>query len=86
MSNAAAMLLGAIAVTSFAIGLFFLKYWRSSRDRFHLLFAASFLIEGVNRSAIGVAGWSEYEPVHYAIRFVAYALIVIAIWGKNLPR
>ena len=86
MSNTAGILLGAIAATSFAIGLFFFKYWRSSRDRFYLLFSASFLIEGVNRASIGMGGLSEYEPVHYAIRSFAYALIVIAIWNKNRQR
>jgi hypothetical protein len=86
MNDAASMLLGAIAATSFAIGLFFLKYWRSSRDRFYLMFAASFLIESVNRAAIGMVGASEYEPLHYGIRFLAYALIVVAIWDKNRQR
>lgn len=86
MNDAASMLLGAIAATSFAIGLFFVKYWRSSGDRFYLLFAASFLIEGVNRAAIGMIGATEYLPVHYAIRFIAYGLIVVAIWDKNRQR
>jgi hypothetical protein len=80
------MLLGAIAATSFAIGLFFLKYWRSSRDRFYLLFSASFLIEAVNRAAIGAIGVGENEHLHYGVRFLAYGLIVIAIWDKNRRR
>ena len=85
MSDAAVsnLLLGAIAASSFAIGLFFLKYWRSSRDRFYLLFAASFLIESVNRAAMGAIGSSEFEQLHYGIRFFAYGLIVVAIWDKN---
>lgn len=80
------VLVGAIAASSFAIGLFFLRYWRSSRDRFYLLFAASFLIEAVNRAAMGVIGVSELEPLHYCIRFIAYGLIVLAIWDKNRRR
>ncbi len=80
------LLLGAIAATSLAIGMFFLKYWYSSRDRFYLLLSASFLIESVNRAAIGAVGWNEYEPLHYCIRFIAYGLIVIAIWDKNKRR
>jgi hypothetical protein len=88
MNNAAvsSLLLGAIAASSFAIGLFFLKFWRSSRDRFYLLFSASFLIESINRAAIGTVGLNEYEQLHYCIRFVAYGLIVIAIWDKNRRR
>ncbi|HEY0819075.1 MAG TPA: DUF5985 family protein [Rhizobacter sp.] len=80
------LMLGAIAASSFAISLFFLKYWRSSRDRFYLLFSASFLIEAVNRAALGLIGASEHELVHYAIRCLAYSLIVIAIWDKNRRR
>lgn len=80
------IMLGATVAASFAIGLFFLKYWRSSGDRFYLWFSASFLIEAVNRAAIGLVGRSELEPLHYGIRFVAYSLIVVAIWGKNRRR
>lgn len=83
MTDTAHMLIGAIAATSFAIGLFFLKYWRSSRDRFYLLFSASFFIEAVNRAAMGAIGSSELEPLHYSIRLLTYGLIVIAIWDKN---
>lgn len=86
MSDTANMLLGAIAATAFAIGLFFLKYWRSSGDRFYLLFSASFLIEAVNRAAMGLVGSNELAPLHYSIRLLTYGLIVIAIWGKNRRR
>lgn len=83
MTHTGNILLGAIAATTFAIGLFFLKYWRSSGDRFYLLFSASFLIEAVNRAAMGTIGSSELEPLHYSIRLLTYGLIVIAIWDKN---
>lgn len=81
-----AVLLGAIAAVSLAIGVFFIKYWRSSRDRFYLFFAASFILESVNRALIGVIGRSEFEPWHYGVRFLSYALIVIAILDKNRSR
>lgn len=81
-----AVLLGAISAVSLAIGVFFIKYWRSSRDRFYLFFAASFILESVNRALIGVIGRGEFEPWHYGVRFLAYALIVIAILDKNRSR
>jgi hypothetical protein len=80
------VLLGAIAAVSFAIGLFFLKYWRSGRDRFYLFLSASFFIESVNRAALGLLGRAEFEPWHYWVRLLAYALIVVAIWDKNRQR
>lgn len=80
------LLLGAIAVASFAVALFFLKYWRSSGDRFFLFFAASFLLEAGNRVHMGlVAATGETEPVNYLVRLLAYGLILWAIWDKNRP-
>jgi hypothetical protein len=81
------LLLGAIAVGSFIAGLFFLRYWWSTRDRFFLFFALSFWIEAVNRIEMAVAhSWSENAPLRYVARVVAYGLILIAIWDKNRPR
>lgn len=82
----AGTMLGAIAVTSFTIGLYFLRYWRSTRDRFFLFLMLSFWVEAANRVHMAVtASWNEATPVHYTIRLLAYALIVVAIWDKNRP-
>lgn len=77
---------GAVAMGSLTIALFFLRFWRSSRDRFFLYFALSFGIEGLHRvySALQAEA-SESSPVHYLIRLAAYSLILWAIVEKNLP-
>lgn len=81
------MLTGAIAVSSLLAGLFFLRFWHKSRDRFFLYFALSFAIEGLNRIALGMLAHStEDDPVFYSVRVVAYGLIVVAIWQKNRRR
>ena len=81
------LLLGAVAVGFFVAGLFFLRFWLSTRDRFFLFFAASFWIEAINRLAMRFTGsWSEDVPAHYVVRLLAYGLILIAIWDKNRPR
>ena len=81
------MLLGGIAMGSLVAGLFFLRYWRSTRDRFFLFFALSFGIEALNRTAMGLTGsWSEDAPLHYLVRLVSYGLILVAVWDKNRPR
>ena len=78
------IMLGAIAAGSIAVSLFFFRFWRSTRDRFFLLFALSFLIEGVNRVVLYESvGLSEDAPVYYIIRLVAYGLILAAIIDKN---
>lgn len=81
------MLLGAIGLASIMVGFLFLRFWRSSRDRFFLFFALSFLVEGLNRIVLGLAGaLNEAEPIYYLIRLLTYGLILVAILDKNLPR
>ena len=78
------VLIGGIATACLVAALFFLRYWRVSRDRFFLLFALSFAIEGVNRVVLYLyVGPDEYGPFYYLIRLVAYGLILAAIIDKN---
>lgn len=79
------MLLGAIAMASLVAGLFFLRFWKDTGDRLFLYFAISFLVEGVNRAALGLsADPNEGRPFFYFVRFVSFLLILIAIAQKNL--
>jgi hypothetical protein len=80
------LLLGGAAVAAFVVALFFLRYWRSSRDRFFLFFAASFAIECVNRIHMAMTmSWSEGTPLHYMVRLLTFGLVLVAIWDKNRP-
>lgn len=78
------VLLGAIIMASFTIGLFFLRFWKTTRDRFFLFFAVAFVLEGLNRILLV---WSqnstENEPIIYMVRFLSFVLILIAIIDKN---
>lgn len=81
------MLMGAITVASFIVGLFFFRFWRHTRDLFFLFFALSFWIEAANRAALGLlVGANEDGAVFYSVRLVAYGLILVAIWHKNRSR
>jgi hypothetical protein len=81
------MLIGAIATASIIAALFFLRFWRSSGDRFFLFFTLSFLIDGLNRAFLaGRAAGRDDQPEYYLIRLVSYGLIVYAILDKNRPR
>ena len=44
------ILLGAIAMASITIGVFFLRFWKDTENRFFLFFAISFLLEGAEPS------------------------------------
>ena len=81
------MLLGAVATAAFVCGLYFLRFWRATGDRFFLLFALSFWIEGGHRLVVYPwSGGNEGEPEYYLVRLVAYALIIFAIVDKNRRR
>ena len=81
------MLIGAIATASIVAALFFLRFWRSTGDRFFLFFALSFFIDGINRVLLGGAAQSNDDaPAYYLIRLLAYGLILFAIFDKNRPR
>jgi uncharacterized membrane protein HdeD (DUF308 family) len=78
------LMLGAIAMANLIIGLFFLRFWKKTRDRFFLFFAVAFILEGINRVLLGLSqGSNENEPIFYLVRLVSYVLILIAIVDKN---
>jgi hypothetical protein len=84
-----AMLSGAVAMGSAVIALFFLRFWRSSGDRFFLYFSLSFAVQAIDRvhfAVMPVLGSEADSPFHYLIRLMAYALILWAILDKNWPR
>ena len=84
MSALTFLMLGAIAMGSMVAGLLFLRYWRDGRDRFFLLFALSFFVEGANRIALALSERpNEGSPWYYGVRVVAYSLILLAILEKN---
>lgn len=79
-----AILTGAVIMVSLTISLFFLRFWKSTRDKFFLYFAISFALEAVNRIVIIMSlTQNEDAPAYYLIRLVSYALIVFAILEKN---
>ncbi len=80
-------LLGVIATASLTAGLYFLKFWRSTRDSFFLSFAASFILEGCNRSAVlFMEKPNEATPWYYLVRLLSLLLILAAILKKNYGR
>lgn len=77
-------LLGIIASTSIFAGIFFLRFWRDTRDSLFLAFALAFLIEGVNRSfRIFFAHPNEASPWVFVVRAFAFLIILAGIVNKN---
>ncbi|RJF97251.1 DUF5985 family protein [Noviherbaspirillum saxi] len=81
------MLIGAIVTASLIAALFFLRFWRSTGDRFFLFFSLAFASDAVNRLLLGAATVdSDDMPAYYIIRLLGYGLILFAIYDKNRPR
>jgi uncharacterized membrane protein len=65
-------------------GLFFLRFWRKTRDRFFAYFAASFFLMALHRVVLlAIRGSDEHVIVAYLIRLLAFVLILVAIVDKN---
>jgi O-antigen/teichoic acid export membrane protein len=63
---------------------FFLRYWRETKDRFFLAFAAAFLVLALNWALVAI--WQpsgETRPFFYLLRLGAFGLIILAILDKN---
>ena len=86
-SNLSPVLSGAAAMASFAVTLFFFKFWRQTRDLFFRLFAFAFAVDAITRVILGLTTLSnEVEPFFYCTRLVTFALIIAAIVIKNRSR
>ena len=65
-------------------GLFFLRFWNRSRDRLFLIFAMAFWLLAAQRVLLGLdVAATEDRTWYYALRLVAFLLILVAIVDKN---
>lgn len=80
-------LYGAISMAAATAALFFLRFYRRTRDRFFLYFFAAFGLECTSRLLAVLLRWDDQgNSAFYILRLVAYGLILVAIVDKNLPR
>jgi hypothetical protein len=76
--------LGAIAFGSALAALFFVRYYRDTRDELFLFFAAAFVLEALNRVVLTFdASPNEASPRYYLLRAFGYGLILLGIYRKN---
>ena len=77
-------LAGVAATLSLVAALFFLRFWMRTYDRFFLLFALAFAIDGLSRLVVAAIHLSDdTEPYSYAPRLVTFSLIIAAVVLKN---
>jgi hypothetical protein len=82
MGDAVNFLSGAIAMGFAIAGLFFLRFWRDSRDRLFAWFAGAFFLLALQ----GSLTMATMAPPVYVLRLIAFVLILWAILEKNRGR
>lgn len=75
---------GALAMASWVAGLFFVRFWWSTRDRLFAYFGVAFWVLMLGWIAVAVVPAEEESRHHvFWFRLVAFALIAIGIVDKN---
>lgn len=80
-------LYGALTVMSLLAGVFFLRYWRTGKDRFFLWFASAFWTFAINWFLLAEDhGVAEHSPYIFSVRLAGFLQIIAAILLKNRTR
>jgi membrane-associated PAP2 superfamily phosphatase len=75
---------GAVALGFIVCALFFLRFWRRTREQLFMAFAIAFALLGIGQTILALANIpTEERGSLYLIRLAAFALILIAIYRKN---
>jgi hypothetical protein len=84
MTDAAATLQAIAATAAWANGLFFLRFWRGSRDPLFAYFAAAFALLALSWTVLAFFNLrEETQPYVYGLRLIAFALLIVGIVAKN---
>ena len=84
MTGLIPFLSGAVAALFLVAGLFFLRFWKRTRDGLFLAFASAFFLLGLGQAMLSLAAVPDEErSLLYLIRLVAFGLILAAIVRKN---
>lgn len=80
-------LAGAVVMGFAVAGLFFLKFWRVTRDELFLAFATAFWLLGICQILLTFSNvTTEERSWFYLLRLAAFLLILLAIWRRNRLR
>jgi hypothetical protein len=79
-----AFLSGAITLGFAFAGLFFLRFWKRTRDLLFLAFALAFWLLGLQQALLAFSSIPvEERSWLYLLRLAAFSLILLAIGYKN---
>lgn len=81
-----ALVAGAATAGYLVIGVFFLRFWRRTRDTLFLIFAVAFWLMAANQLAPSLLGIPrESQGGVYLLRLAAFVLIIGGVLWKNRP-
>jgi uncharacterized membrane protein HdeD (DUF308 family) len=80
-------LLGFIAGTAFAACLFFLRFWKDTRDSLFLAFAGFFGLMAVSETLLlNLPQPNQGNPWLFLVRLASILIVIAAILRKNSAR
>jgi len=77
---------GVLAMASLSAALFFLRFWRESRERLFAFFALAFALLAANWAGLAIINHPTDEvrqEYGYIVRLVAFVILLIGIFDKN---
>jgi hypothetical protein len=75
---------GAVAAAFVVAGLFFLRFWKQTRDGLFLAFAFAFWLLGLTQALLALTDIPvEERSWLYLLRLAAFSLILVSIFFKN---
>jgi hypothetical protein len=84
MSELYIFLSGAVAAGFFVAGLFFLRFWKRTRDSLFVAFAFAFWLLGLTQALLALTNIPvEERSWLYLLRLAAFSLILVSIGLKN---
>jgi hypothetical protein len=76
---------GAVTLGFLVAAVFFLRFWRRTRDRLFIAFAAAFVLLALNQALAAFLGaGDELTPYTYLLRVLGFVIILVAIVDKNV--
>jgi hypothetical protein len=75
---------GAAALAYMVAGVYFLRFWRRTRDGLFLSFAMAFWLLSLNQTIVSILGVADERTGYsYVLRVLGFACILYAIVRKN---
>ena len=85
MNDLNQLILGANVMAAVVAAVFFLRFWRRTRDRLFAIFAIAFLLLALNWLLLAVIPRADEQrdALLYTVRLLAFVAIIVGIVDKN---